>query len=348
MTDKKSTQNKKYGIANDALSLLIILIFAIVIMLISIAVYFVAVNLTSDPQLPPDEQPDAPVSSIGSYPFKTDISVVVPEANDDTKTIEQDQIKSEFAALVDVSSGNVIASRKSNSVIYPASMTKVMSLIVIAENLKNESSLQDKITITQELYNRKVSEGHSGDLKDVGEVLTVEDLIYAFALKSDGMAGIALAEYIAGSEYNFVQLMNDKANEMGLKNTNFMNCTGIHHDYHYTTCTDMATIMMYAMINPFCAKVFSTEKYQTTTSVYADGITFYHALLVTKMEATNAYPKNVDITAGKTGYTDEAKYCLVSYARGNDGHTYILVTAKAPIKNEEVIDHKTIYDNYIK
>ena len=112
----------------------------------------------------------------------------------------------------------------------------------------------------------------------------------------------------------------------------------------------MAMIMMYAMKNPFCAKVLSSLSYKTTTNIYPDGITFYHGLLVTKME--NDCPintKTVTITAGKTGWIgEESGRCLVSYAKGKDGHVYVLVTAKAPQKNQEVLDHQNIYNAYVK
>jgi D-alanyl-D-alanine carboxypeptidase (penicillin-binding protein 5/6) len=181
-------------------------------------------------------------------------------------------------------------------------------------------------------------------------VLTVKDLRYAFVLKSDGMAGIALAQYISGSEAAFVEQMNELAAKMGLQNTNFINCTGIYHKYHYTTCQDMAIIMMYAMKNPFCANVLSTVSYRTTTNIYPDGIAFYHGLLVTKME--NECPintKTVTLTAGKTGWIgEESGHCLVSYAKGKDGHVYVLVTAKAPQKNQDIVDHQNIYNAYVK
>ena len=274
----------------------------------------------------------------------------ISTTNDEGSDLIKIEVNSEHAALIDVTDNKVIASAKSSTVIYPASMTKVMSLIVIAENLKSQASLDDKITITQEMYDRKVNEGHSGDLRTVGEVLTVKDLIYAFVLKSDGMAGIALAQYISGSEAAFVEQMNELAAKMGLQNTNFINCTGIYHKYHYTTCQDMAIIMMYAMKNPFCANVLSTVSYRTTTNIYPDGITFYHGLLVTKME--NECPintKTVTITAGKTGWIgEESGHCLVSYATGKDGHVYVLVTAKAPQKNQDIGDHQNIYNAYVK
>jgi D-alanyl-D-alanine carboxypeptidase (penicillin-binding protein 5/6) len=346
---------KKHNIDDESITLLTVLMAAIILLLVITASYFIVVKSAEAPPISEDNGgTNTSVGSVADYPFRVNISVSTPNS-DDSEIIEID-MNSEYAALVDVRDGKVIASKRSTTVIYPASMTKVMSLIVIAENLKSEAALNDKITITQDLYNRKVSEKHSGELNTVGEVLTVKDLIYAFILNSDGVAGIALAQYISGSEAAFVAQMNELATKMGLQNTNFINCTGIYHQYHYTTCQDMAIIMAYAMKNPFCANVLSTEAYRTTTNIYPGGVTFYHDLLVTKFEEMKD-PKHpiyiktttVTITAGKTGWVGgESGYCLVSYAKGKDGLVYVLVTAKAPQKNQEVVDHQNIYNAYVK
>jgi D-alanyl-D-alanine carboxypeptidase (penicillin-binding protein 5/6) len=135
---------------------------------------------------------------------------------------------------------------------------------------------------------------------------------------------------------------------MGLEKTNFINCTGMHHEYHYTTCRDMATIMAYAMQNPLCAEILSRKVYKTTTSVYSSGITFYHDLLVTRFERQPVNFNSVEIVAGKTGWTgNDSGYCVVSYAKGDNGHSYILVTAGAQQKLSEIIDMATIYNQYV-
>jgi D-alanyl-D-alanine carboxypeptidase (penicillin-binding protein 5/6) len=320
-------------------------------MLTITAIYLVVFNISS-PEIGGEYESnnDAPASAEGDYPFRQDITVSLPAFAENSAAISADAVSSDFVALVDVTTGEIIASRKATSDIYPASMTKVMSLIVVFENLKNEDSLNDKITVTQEYYDRKVNEKHSGDLNTVGEELTVKDMIYAMILKSDGIAALALADYIAGSETAFVQMMNAKADEMGLESTSFTNCTGIHHKYHITSCQDMATIMMYAMQNTFCAEVLSAKSYRTTTNIHSDGLTFYHGVLVTKME--NECPIRLTsstVTAGKSGWTgDDSGRCLVSFATGDNGHRYVLVTAKAVAKNDEIVDLGYILNTYVK
>ena len=226
-------------------------------------------------------------------------------------------------------------------------MTKIMTLIVVAENIKSESALDDVITVSKE-YN-----GNSGYGFKVGEKLTVKDLIYAAILQSDGVACLELADYIAGSEASFVKLMNEKAREMGLdeKSTLFQNCTGLHHSLHYTTCRDMAIIMAYAMKNPFCANVLTSIKYKPSDNFRpGEGSTFWHHLIHNRLSDGNIQPKKAEIIGGKTGFTesDTSGYCIAAYAKGKDGHFYISITAKAEGWDANVQDIINIFNEYVK
>ena len=347
---------KRKAVLDDkSLNYTLIILAAISLLILFTAIYLIAFGISGRGGNTGEGDNQVDVSVNNDYPFKLQITPVIPDYSETVttlvaKTDTSDGLYSEFAALIDMTTGEIIASKKAQKMIYPASMTKVMSLIVVYENLPNKDSLKDKITITRDMIDQKIREQLSGDLYMEDE-LTVEDMIYALMLKSDGIAALGLAEYIAGSEAAFVDLMNQKATELGLKQTNFTNCTGIHSEKHYTTCQEMARIMMYAMQNPFCAEVMSAASYRTVTNAYPDGITFYHSLLVTKFENELPYLNltSVDVTAGKTGWTgDESGRCLVSYAVGENGHKYVLVTAKAPNKNEEVLDLEYIYNNFAK
>ena len=351
-----SNKMKKEAVLDDkSFNYTLIILVAISLLIVFTLIYLIAFGASGKAQSSGKNESDIGASVNNDYPYKLEITPVIPEYSETVTTLvaksdTSDGLYSEFAALVDMTTGEIIASKKAQKQIFPASMTKVMSLIVVYENLPNKDSLNDKITITKDMIDQKIREQLSGDLY-MEDVLTVKDMIYALMLKSDGIAAIGLAEYIAGSEAAFVDLMNQKAAEMGLKQTNFTNCTGIHSENHYTTCQEMAAIMMYAMQNPFCAEVMSAASYRTVTNAYPDGITFYHSLLVAKFEQELPYLdlKTVDVTAGKTGWTGkESGRCLVSYAVGENGHKYVLVTAKAPNKNEEVLDLEYIYNNYAK
>ena len=219
--NRKGTPRREANIDDASLNLLFVIIIVSILLIAILTTYF-AVTISARAKLPDGsgDQSDLPTSTNDDYPFRVDgISIDLPDASEAKNTISDDLISSTNAILVDVTDNEIIASRQGGQMIYPASMTKVMTLIVIAENLKNEKALDEVLTIN-------IPRGeHSGYGFEVGEKLTVKDLIYAAVLQSDGVACITLAEYIAGSEANFVKLMNEKARDMGLseKTTLFQN-----------------------------------------------------------------------------------------------------------------------------
>ena len=278
-------------------------------------------------------------------------NVLLPWA-DSAQAIPADSIDASFAALADLSTGKIIASRKADEVIYPASMTKVMTLIVVVENLPSESSLRDVITVSSEVYEEMKRQGSSGIGMEAGEKLTVEAMLYALMLKSDGIAACELARYVAGDIKTFVALMNKKAQDMGLENTHFENPTGLFHKNHKSTSREIASIMAYAMNMRLCRKIMLTQSY-TAPCVGADGATFdynlYHNLIVTQFDKIQPnQPKSVKVAAGKTGFTDESRFCLVTYAESADGHGYVCVTAKSDSYADCIADYLTIYNTYVK
>ena len=348
---EKSYIKKQVIIDSNSLNLLLIIMAAIIVILLSTAIYLISANVSGGVQDDGGPNSDIDVSLNADYPFRYDITVTAPEYAENSVAL-QDEIKSEYGALIDITSGEILASKKSSQTFSPASMVKVMTLIVVYENLPKESSLEETVTVSQSVADSMYALGASGFGFKAGETLTVEDLIYALVLQSDGIAALSLAEFVAESESNFVDLMNQKASEMGLRHTTFGNCTGLSSDHTRTTCQEMALIMMYAMQNPFCANVLSATKYYPSDYFrQGEGCVFYHSLLVTKLESIGSGTdlKGVTIKAGKTGWIgSESGYCLVSYAVGDNGHKYVLVTANAPNRNEEALDHKYIYENYAK
>ena len=289
----------------------------------------------------------------GDHPYADGATgnVLLPWA-DEFDVIPSETLHSSYAALADLSTGEIIASRKADEVIYPASMTKVMTLIVVVENLPSEESLQDTITVSQAVYDEMKRQGASGIGMEPGEKLTVESMLYALMLKSDGIAACELARYIAGSEEDFVELMNVKAEKMGLLNTHFMNPTGLFHENHKTTSREIASIMAYAMNMKLCRKILKTQSY-IAPCIGADGKAFnynlYHNLIVTQFGRVSPnQPNSVTVAAGKTGFTNESRYCLVTYAEAADGHGYICVTAKSDSYADCIADYLTIYNAYAK
>ena len=348
--NKNNGVKKQVLLDSYSLNMLTMILAAIIALLLITGVYFLVVKLSAGNVIENSGNTatdnETPAGNDVTYPFKQEISFSLPTYADDSAIISG--INSPYAILIDVTDNKVVASKASTAEIYPASMTKVMTLIVVYENLKSVDSLNDKLTITQEYYDRKVSEQHSGDLVTVGQQLTVEDMIYNLILKSDGIAAMALADYIAGSESAFVELMNAKAAELGLTKTRFKNATGMHEKYHLTTAYEMATIMTYAMKNTFCANVLSALSHHN-----CDGTAVYHATLVSKLNndrpAYKISPNTAKITAAKSGWTgSDSGHCLVSYAVGNNGHNYVLLTAKAETSTLVIDDLLAIYNNYAK
>lgn len=255
--------------------------------------------------------------------------------------ITDDAVRTPYVALLDVDNNTIIAGRSSEETIYPASMTKIMTLIVAAENLDDMSrKYQFSNDLLYPLYLAQASvAGFASD-----EIVTVKDLLYGMVLPSGADAAVALAQLVAGSEEEFAELMNEKCRELGLTHTHFTNATGLYDEQQYTTPTEMAMIMKYAMEDTVCAEVLSTFQYTTEkTSQHPDGI-LLTSTMFSRMYGTEV--EGVTITAGKTGYTDEARNCLVSYAVKGDRH-FICVTAYASNKWHCVFDSFEIYGNYL-
>nr|MBQ4318658.1 D-alanyl-D-alanine carboxypeptidase [Clostridia bacterium] len=256
------------------------------------------------------------------------------------------QIYSETALLMDLSSGIILAQKDPDKIIFPASLTKIMTGIIAIEKL---TDLEEKYMFTDEIFITLRGQNASVAGFDAWETVTIRDLIYGVMLPSGAEASVAVAELIAGSEADFAEVMNEKAKELGMENTHFVNATGLHHDDHYTTATDIARLLDYSLKNELFYEVFTSRDYTTTrTSKHPTGITF--SSTVFRYIRAEGH-KNKYIIGGKTGFTTEGRQCLASIA--TDGEfEYILVTTGAgdgsnkPYYN--VQDALYIYDRYLK
>ena len=182
---------------------------------------------------------------------------------EDAVTIYSEEVISTHALLVDVSTDTIVASKGAFERISPASMTKVLTVLVAAEQI-TEADLDDTFTMTLEITDY----AYVNDCSSVGflndEVVTVRDLFYGTILPSGGDAAVGLATYIAGSHEAFVEMMNEKLEELGLSETaHFTNCVGLYDDEHYCTLYDMAIIMRAAMENELCREFLSCHTYTT-------------------------------------------------------------------------------------
>ena len=165
-------------------------------------------------------------------------------------------LNSEAAILVEVSTGRIIYEKNSTKQMYPASTTKVLTAIIVIENCK-----LDEIVTVRESALSNIPSGYVTCNLQIGEQLTVKDLLYALMIPSANDAAYVLAEYVAGSVEDFSVMMNDKARELGCKSTHFVNPNGIHEESHYSTAYDLYLITNYAMKNEFFRSLVATTEY---------------------------------------------------------------------------------------
>ena len=227
--------------------------------------------------------------------------------------------------LMDGVTGRVLLSKDMNSKRLIASITKIMTSIIAIESGK----VEDTVTIDDSILKAY----GSGIYIEVGEEIKLKDLLYGLMLRSGNDAALAIANYIAGSEENFVNLMNVKAKELGMKNTLFYNASGLPTPHgNYSSCYDMALLTRYAMQNDIYKEIVSTKEYKVTTN--------YKTYVWNNKNKLLRYNY---ITGGKTGYTEESGRTLVSSAT-IDGMNLIAVTIR---DSDDWNTHLELY-NYAK
>ncbi len=273
---------------------------------------------------------------------KKDIAkAVVPPItikSDLSPTLNSSSLHSLYAILIDMEDDTILMQKRSEEKIYPASLTKIMTVIVAIENL---SDMQKEITLSSSMFHALFEADAAIAGFRPGENVKAIDLIYGALLPSGAECCIGLAEHIAGSETDFVKIMNKKASELGMDNTHFENSTGLHSENHYTSVKDMAVLLKYALENSAFRDVFTSKRYSTAqTNKHPEGITFYSTMF---KDLKTPEIIGGRILGGKTGYTGEAGQCLASLAQ-KEGREYILVTAGA--KGDNRAEHFNIDDAY--
>jgi D-alanyl-D-alanine carboxypeptidase (penicillin-binding protein 5/6) len=224
--------------------------------------------------------------------------------------------------------GTILAEHGSDEKIYPASMTKMMTLVTFVE-MVDESALDETILMDAGVIAEQEAQmAYVAGFKP-GEPCRIKDLLYAMMLPSGADAAVMLATYAAGSEEEFAMEMNRLAGQMELSQTHFVNCTGLHDDRHYSTINDIARILMYAIKNPICREVMSTLQYTTAvTAEHPDGITLTSTTLSRMVgNELEHLPDPLHVIGGKTGFTNPAGQCLATWAESASGKTYVCVVA---------------------
>lgn len=247
--------------------------------------------------------------------------------------IQEPVVVAEGAVLLDASTGRVLYGKNQDKQFYPASITKIMTALIVLERC----DLKDKVTFSSTATTNLESGAVSLDITE-GDVLTVEQCLYGLLLKSANEIGNGLAEHVAGSVSGFADLMNEKAKALGCKNTHFANPHGLNDSTHKTTPYDMALIMRAALENPTFRKIDTTTSYSfpATKKSAARTITMGHKMM---------YPSDSryyeGIIGGKTGYTSLAGNTLVTGAERN-GVRLIAVVMKA--KGTQYTDTSAMLD----
>ena len=241
-------------------------------------------------------------------------------------------IYSENAILYNMNEDTILYEKNSDEKVKVASLTKIMTTIIALENIEN---IKEEINMPEEAFNGLEGYVVSGIKKN--EKVTYEDLLYGTMLPSAADCANALAIKNSGNTDKFVELMNQKAQELNMTNTHFSNPVG-EDDDNYSTVKDIAILLKYALKNEEFYKIFTTKEYTTTNNI---------KLISTIIEKSEPYGINVtNILGSKTGFTDDAGNCLASIAKINNVK-YLLITTNASIeKSYHIMDAVNLYDYY--
>lgn len=279
--------------------------------------------------------------------FLQHIFIVTSFATDSTATNKSSlSIGSPSCVLIEANTGKILYEKNANQVRYPASTTKIMTAILVLENCK----LTDVATVSHNAIHSIPPDYVMANIKE-GEQLTIEQLLNVLLVPSANDAAIVLAEHVSGSVSKFSDLMNEKAKEIGCKNTHFVNPNGIHNKNHVSTSYDLALMAQYAMKNStFRSIVKKTQYTLPATNKYNKADRTFKTtndLLIknTSKSKSNYYYPNA--TGVKTGYTGEAGNCLVSSAK-KDGMEVIAVVLGAEFTkdglSEKFLDSTSLLD----
>lgn len=246
--------------------------------------------------------------------------------------------KTDILYLVNLDTDTVVYSKNSDKKCYPASTTKIMTYIIVTEQVK--SLEETKVKIKQEILDQLWGTGSSlsGLENYVDEELSVQQLLHCMMVSSGNDAALVLADHVGKGDVDaFVKLMNEKAKELGCKNTKFANPHGLHDDKQYTTAEDLFKITQYAMTTPYFTEVSNTVEY------YIDGDD-EEPLTTTNLMLNPEYKDYYyEFAKGiKTGTTDEAGKCLVSTAL-KDNVSYMCIAMKAPCYDKDGNELETNY-----
>jgi len=303
-----------------------------VVVLLIITIFITAFSLNKEEAQSPTVEPMMEYSpadaqkpiDLESYSFKIE---------------EEAGIESRAALVMNRSTGNTICYKNPDAELPPASLTKAMTVLVALENVDPNMTVRVTGNSAEYLASQNAS---VADLKP-GQTVTILDLCYAAMLPSGGDAAMELAEHVSGSEQAFVQLMNKKAEELGMTGTTFRNVTGLDHPEHISTAEDLMIMLKYALQNPDFYDVFTTDSYTIPAdSIYPEGLTVKSTVFKKQASLTkNKFKDGATLLGGKSGYTPNARLCLATLVDVN-GTEYITVTLGAGDANYNPYEYAMI------
>ena len=245
--------------------------------------------------------------------------------------LENPSLHSKYYGVYDLTDDKMLFSLNSDVKTEIASLTKIMTVLVAIENV---SDLDESVTITSKILNTVSWDASVAGL-EVGDVVTYRDLLYAAMLPSGADATNALAISIAGSIDGYVELMNAKAKSLGLNSTHYENVTGLDEDNHYSSVDDVIKLLKYSLNNEIFKEIYTTRNYTLTNGLKVSAsVNFYNKI----MDLDTSL-----ILGSKTGFTDDAGYCISIYFKSDD-HDLIAVTLNATRVNDNYYNVKDAVD----
>ena len=242
------------------------------------------------------------------------------------------------AFLYELNSGTVLYAKNPDEKQYPASLTKAVTCLIVLE----KGNLDDMVTVTATALAGLDPEGSSATL-DEGEEISVRDLLYCLMVESANDAGAVLAEYIAGSEEKFVEMMNQKAEQLGCTNTHFSNPHGLHDEQHYTTARDMAKLFAEGLKNENFRKITGTSYYEVPETNHSYARQLYTTNYMLGKEIIDSHYDS-RVFADKTGHTSDAGRCLMVAAQddSDEGSGFTLISVILGAEEEVADDGYTV------
>lgn len=272
------------------------------------------------------------------------VSLFLRQIFNSSPNIFSGNYNSKYIYVMNRENKNEIIKEKHKSKVYPASLTKIMTTIVALEHIEDLSAIAP---VDVETYKEMVDSNASMAGFYGGEQTTYRDLLYGTVLSSGGEAANSLAINVAGDKESFVTMMNKKAEELGLEKTHFINPEGLHHKNQYTTASDMAELLDYALENGDFRAIFTKNSFKTSSTLdHPEGV----ILESTVLSKLDAVPQNsFEIIGGKSGTTKESGQSWITLGIKNDKE-YIVVVMGAKLddlsnpNDNQIKDTIKIYD----